>query len=534
MLPEDKYFKTCSQSELWQRYCGFLVLSVDEFMEIQKELLMGQIERIANSTLGKKIMGNQKPKSVEEFRRMVPLTSYEDYEPYLSEQQEDALAVKPFIWCHSSGTGGKFKWIPHGTEITEKGVKSYIACCILASSTQKGEVNIAPGVRFLTVFAPPPYLSGSIILNFAKRFSSRIIPPIEEAVTMEFRERIARGFQIALKDGVDIIGSLASLLVRMGEQFSQQTGNIRFSMRLLQPKIFLRLAKAWLSAKKEKRPMLPKDLWQPIGIITAGVDSAIYKDAVVHYWGSVPYELYGGTEGFTYAMQSWTKKGLVFLPDMVFLEFIPYEEVVKLQEDKHYQPSTVLLNEVEEGKSYEVVITHFYGGPLLRYRLEDLIRVTAMKDEEAGINLPQIAFQRRVGETINIGALANLDEKTIWQAIANTRIEYTEWAACKEYLQNQSFIRLYLELKEDKETAELESMVNEQLKIVDTDYKDVDSYLGFNPVKVTLLSQGTFQRYTAVKMKEGADIAQLKAAHINPPEAVIQRLLELSEVSNEE
>ena len=530
MLPEDTYFKTHSQDEVWQRYCGFLNLSIDEFMEIQKGLLIDEIERVADSKLGRKIMGNRKPKDVDEFRRIVPLTTYEDYEPYLSERQEDALAAKPIMWCHSSGTGGSFKWIPHGPEIVEKATKNYVGCCILSSCSKKGEINITPGLRFLAVVAPPPYTSGLIIPAFLERFSSRIIPPLEEAGTMGFPERMKKGFEIALKDGVDIIGALASILVKMGEGFSQQTRTMKFSASMLHPKIIFRLLRAWLRSKRENRTILPKDLWQPKSIFVSGVDTDIYKDDVAYYWGATTYEVYSGTEGFNYAVQSWDKKkGMVFLPDMVFLEFIPYAELLKLQDDKYYQPSTVLLNEVEEGELYEVVITHFYGMPLLRYRLNDLIRVIAKKDEETGINLPQIAFQRRVGEIINLAGLAQLDEKTLWQAIVNTGIKYTDWAACKEYAQNQSFLRLYLELKEEREAGEVETMIDEQLKMIDTDYKDIDYYLGLQPARVTLLSQGTFRRYVEEKIKEGADLAQLKPTHINPPTIVIRRLLELSE-----
>ena len=533
MLPEDKYFQTLTEDELWQRYCGFLDLSIDDFMDIQKELLMDQIDRVVDSTLGKKIMGNQRPKSVEEFRQMVPLTTYDDYEPYLSERREDALAMKPAMWCHSAGRGGSFKWVPHSSEIIEKAVRSYLACCILASCKKKGEINIAPGLRILTVLAPLPYTSGSVIFALLQRFSSRVMPPFRGSETVEFRERIKEGFQIALKDGVDFIGALASILVRMGEEFSQQTRGMKFSLSMLHPKITFRLLRAWLRSKMEKRAILPKDLWQPKGILVSGVDTAIYRDNVVHYWGSTPHELYTGTEAFVYAMQAWNKRGMVFLPDMVFLEFIPYPEPLEYQDDKYYQPSTVLLNEVEEGRLYEVVITHFYGMPLLRYRLNDIIKVTAKKDEETGINLPQVAFQRRVGEVINLANLAQLDEKTLWQAIANTDIKYTEWVACKEYDQNQVFLRVYLELKEEKEVASVETMIDQQLKIVDTDYKDIDSYLGLQPVRVTLLSPGTFRRYTAEKMKEGASIADLKPIHINPSEVVIRRLLQLSEASSE-
>ena len=93
MLPEDKYFNTLTEDELWQRYCGFLDLSVGEFMTIQEELLMDEIDLVADSTLGKQIMSNHKPKSVDEFRKTVPLTTREDYEPYLSERQDRKSVV---------------------------------------------------------------------------------------------------------------------------------------------------------------------------------------------------------------------------------------------------------------------------------------------------------------------------------------------------------------------------------------------------------------------------------------------------------
>ncbi len=531
MLPEDKYFQTLTEAELWQRYCGFLDLSIDEFMSIQKELLMDEIDRVGDSPLAKKIMGNRKPKSVEEFRRMVPLTTYEDYEPYLSERHEDALAIKPHHWCHSSGRGGSFKWIPHGSEFLEEATKRCLSGLILASTGQKGQVKLSPGFRCLLLLAPVPYASGYIFRSFAEHFSFRPIPDPKKTENMEFQERIKRGFQVALKDGVDIIGAIASVMVKMGEELDGQARGMKFSPSMLHPKIVLRLLRAWLRSKRERRPILPKDLWPAKAIVTGGVDTAIYKDDITHYWGSNSYEFYVCAEIFFIALQGWNKKGLTFLPDMAFLEFIPYEEQREQQDDQDYQPSTVLLNEVEEGKLYEVVITQFYGMPLLRYRLKDLIKIIALRDDEAGVNLPQMVFQRRVGEVIKLAGLAQLDEKTIWQAIANTGIKYTDWSACKEYDQNQGFLRLYIELKEEKDAAEIETMIDEHLKMVDTDYRDIDAYLKLQPVRVTLLSTGTFQRYIKEKREMGADLAHLKPSHINPPEAVIQRLLELSEVN---
>ena len=61
MLTEDKYFESLSKDEIWERYCGFLNLTIDEFMEIQQELLMDQIDQLATSKLGKLIIGDKKP-----------------------------------------------------------------------------------------------------------------------------------------------------------------------------------------------------------------------------------------------------------------------------------------------------------------------------------------------------------------------------------------------------------------------------------------------------------------------------------------
>ena len=161
--------------------------------------------------------------------------------------------------------------------------------------------------------------------------------------------------------------------------------------------------------------------------------------------------------------------------------------------------------------------------------MKDLVRVISLRDEGAGVNLPHIVFDRRVGETINLGSMADLDEKTIWKGLVDSGLKFADWAACKEYDSNRSFLRIYVELKETRDADEVASLIDESLKQIDVDYRDVEGYLGLNPVRVTLLSPGTFQRYTEEKQKQGADLAHLKPTHINAPETVVQRLVELSQ-----
>ena len=102
------------RDEFWQRYCGFLDLGIEEFMAIQERLLLEQLQLLADCELGRKLFGGEVPLTVSEFRRVAPITTYQDYVPYLTEQREDMLPVKPVAWARTSGSTGEYaaKWCP--------------------------------------------------------------------------------------------------------------------------------------------------------------------------------------------------------------------------------------------------------------------------------------------------------------------------------------------------------------------------------------------------------------------------------------
>ena len=530
MLSEDRFFQTDNTMEIWRRYCGFLDLSLTEFMEIQRHLLMEQVKLVANSPLGKALMKGRKPGSVEEFRQLVPLTTYEDYIPYIGKCQEDALVEKPLFWCHTAGRGGNFKWIPYTASAFERISRYAMAGGILASADSKGEVNLRPGARLLLNVASRPYASGSLMFHLANYFTYRPIPPLPQAEAMEFQQRIEAGFALALREGVDFIFSMSSVLAKIAEGFVEEEKKLKFSPSMLHPAVSSRLAWAWLVSRIERRKVLPKDLWHARGIITFGVDTSIYREEIARYWGKTPFEIYGTTEMITSAMQSWNKKGMTFLPDVAFWEFIPERERQRSRENGGHQPATVLLDELKAGEQYEVVYTHFHGMPLVRYRIGDLIRVLSLEDRETGVRQPQITFQARASEVIDLAGLTQLDEKTVWKALEATGVRYEEWTARKEYDHNVGFLRLYIELKEDErgQEREIEQRLDEQLKALDVDYRDLEGWLGLQPVRVTILPPGTFQRYYEERKRAGADLVHLRPPQINPPEVVVQQLFQFA------
>lgn len=529
MSTPQAFMRRGDTQRLWQKYCGFLELSLTEFMEIQEQLLMEQTQLLAPTALGMRFLPDRLPTSVEEFRQGVPLTVYDDYTDFLGERRPELLPEEPREWVHTSGRGGSFKWVPYTQRAYDRLVDSAVAGITMACATAKGEVNINEGCRFLYNLPSRPYFSGMIAHGIMEQFSFfRMIPPLDRSDTMEFQERIEEGFRMALRTGVDVIGSLTSVLVKIGERFADRSQGMSFSFSLLHPAVLWRVARALLRSRLQGRPMLPKDLWPVRGVLCGGTDTAIYRDQLIHYWGLVPYEYYGATEAGFIAMQSWNRKAMTMTPYSCFYEFVPEAEWLKSRDDPTYTPQTVLLPDVEPGQRYELVITNFYGMPFLRYRLGDLIRVVALHDEETQIELPQITFEARIDDIIDIAGFTRLDERSVWQAIVNSGVKHEDWVMRKEYAEGEPILNVYMELLEESPSSEVARRIHNSLVQLDPSYRDLDNILGLHPMRVTPLLPGTFWRYLNEKQGLGFDLAHLKPPHMNPTEEDIADLLRLS------
>jgi len=517
--------------EFWTKYCGFLDLSLDEFMKIQERLLIEQINLLAKSQIGRMFLGEKPPTSVEEFRRRVPITVYEDYHPYLDERREDVLAEETHMWAHTSGRSGTLKWVPYTKQAYMRTGEHVLAGVILAAARWKGDVRLEENDVLVTNTPPRPYLSGVLLRALAECFDFHFIPPLDETERMTFQERIEKGFETALVTGIDVLGSISIVLVKIGERFAEGARTTKLSARMFHPKALARLAGGWVRSKMEGRSMLPRDLWGLKALTCGGMDTSIYKDRIAYYWGVTPSEQYGSTEVGAIATQTWNRKGMTFYPDAAFLEFIPEEEWLKWRRDPTYVPSTVLLNEVKPDKRYELVVTDFYGMPLLRYRMHDIIRFISLRDEETGVNLPQMVFVGRSGDFIDLaGFTGMIDERMVWQAIVSTGIEHEEWAIRKEYLSDKVVLHLYIELdpKESLTTEAVQARVHESLKELNPFYADYESMIEARPLEVTLFAPGTFQAYMMEKQAAGADLAHLKPPHMNASDTDINLLLKLS------
>ena len=512
---------------VWRKYCGFLDLSVQQFMSIQEALLRQQLEQVAGCSLGRKLVGEKTPRSVEEFRHSVPLTAYEDYTPELVPGIEDSLPEKPHVWAYTSGAGGCDKRAPYTFQAYSRLLDNLMSVFILACSKRRGQSSIAEGDRVLFNVAPKPYLSGVLASGASKMFHLRPVMSPDMHDSMDFREKVVKGFEVSLRTGVDILIAMTSVLVKTGNEFNNLSRKSKLSKHMLHPGELYRFAGALLQSKLERRNILPKDLWPVKALIGWGIDTDIYREQVNKYWGAYPYQFHACTEAGIMAVQNWSRKGMTFIPQSNFYEFIPEAEWLKSRDDVFYEPCTVLLSEVKPGERYELVITSFYGMPFIRYRLGHLIRITASADEEAQIYLPQMSFEARADDLIDIAGFTRISEKVVTQAIANSGFDYEDWTIRKEVKQGKPVLQLYIELSHDYQQADLASVMHYELMNVDPCYRDLDLMMEIRPLQVTVLTRGTFREYYRKKRESGFELAQRKPPRVNASEDVIKELVGL-------
>ncbi|MGO5051098.1 GH3 family domain-containing protein [Lachnospiraceae bacterium LCP25S3_G4] len=535
----EEKLKTYKAEELWQEYCGFLDLSLDDFMVIQNRLMLEQMELWCNSSLGQKILKGKHPSTVEEFRLMVPLTTYEDYADILLLKEKEMLPEEPVLWLQTTWEGGTHpvKVAPYTKGMFDTYKHNMVGCLMLSTSMKRGQFRVKPKDTILYGLAPLPYATGVFPVLLNEEIEIEFLPSVKEAQKLSFGERNKKGFKLGLQKGIDFffgVGSvtyyvslsLASLSKgskkkKKQEKQDENKESITAKIGMLVGSIcmLVRIIRGSIRAKKEQRELQPKDLFKLKGFMCAGTDNRCYKDELEELWGIRPMEIFAGTEPTCIGTEIWSRDGLYFFPDACFYEFIPENGMSQTN------PKTYLLNEVITGEKYELVITVFKGGAFARYRVGDVYRCIGLENRADGTTLPRFEYIDRVPSVIDIAGFTRITEKSIEHVMELSGLKIEAWVAAKEYNEhNKPYLHLYVEMNPQALTSQAITIevLREQLgiyfKYVDGDFKDLKKILGMDPLVITILRCGTFANY---KHKYGKNISL-----VNPSSHCLKDLLE--------
>lgn len=205
------------------------------------------------------------------------------------------------------------------------------------------------------------------------------------------------------------------------------------------------------------------------------------------------------------------------IPEYTFWEFIPVdEEELKVKEGEVSEPKTKLLHELEEGKSYEIVLTNMSG--LYRYRLEDVVKVTGFWHE-----LAQVQYEYRRG-TLSISAQAEkVTEKDLATAVGAMERELPkesgqimDYTVAIDMKADPVRYTVFLETdgKEDAVTGDILSRCahafEESMLDTNPDWVHYRGKSNIGKAEIALVKRGTFEELKNLKVCMGTDLAQYK------------------------
>ena len=528
----NELMKQKKYREIWQKYCGFTDLSVQEYMRIQERLMLEQIELMSECELGQRLMRNKKPASLEEYRQFVPLTTYSDYADILLKKKTSALPAEPVVWIETTWEGGKnpVKFAPYSEGMIKAHRSAVIAIMLFATSRKRGNFSLRRFDRFVYGMAPLPYLTGLIPYVLEGEIDADFLPDQKQSNDMSLSQRNSASLDLAMQRGLDIFFGMGNVVMKMTEQFIAAPS--RMTLRSLfrnSPMMNYNLIRGMLRRKIFNKAVLPKDIWELKGLVYAGTDTFSLKEKLEGYWGIKPLEVFGGTEPSCVAAETWSKNGLVMFPDVCFYEFIPEAELAKCESDPGYVPGTLLMDELSPGVTYELVFSSLKGGAFLRYRAGYMFQCVSVVNEKEGILFPQFRYLNRTSALIDLAGFIRITEQTIEQAVELSRLPLGDWFAIREYnAELRPYLHLYVELEEEAGTMDINArIIKEQLglyfQFLDLDEWDMESLFGIDPLMVTILSGGAIAGYERAKGK--------KLQRINPPATVVEEVLSRAEES---
>ena len=422
--------------------------SIERFSKIpgetQEKLLMSIIEKNKNTEYGKKI-GFDKIHSIEDFQRIVPLTTYDDsaddVDRMIDGEENLIMAAKCHRYCSSSGSVGRPKILPKSGRdlfyMQSVGFAATPACASLWFG-KKG-IKFPKQVGTVAVILTGHKMKDGKMCNGAGQVPFTYLKPISEFFMTtpndfmypENEDAVDSAYfhlRFALENrDVTYIGSMVvTLLTIMFEYFESnwemvckdiEKGTIDPSIKC-PPELRAKWEKKFKPNPKRAEEIRkecekgfdspiaprvwPKFMWS-YGMV--GSTLQFYVNKLRRYIGDAPIHNmgYAAAEGFMAMPIELNVNDAVLMPKSVFFEFIPMDdpECEKL----------LTLDQLEEGKEYEVVVTNFSG--LYRYKIEDVIRITGFYN-----NTPKMEFLYRNNLAMNIA-----NEKTTTQMV--------DWAAGK-------------------------------------------------------------------------------------------------------
>lgn len=259
------------------------------------------------------------------------------------------------------------------------------------------------------------------------------------------------------------------------------------------------------------------------GLITQDIAAGPLREEIRENCGTYPRTVFGSTETLISGLPSIEYPGAFFLDwRWIYPEFIPIDKTVDANIDTLEEPpATLPMMEVKPGEKYQFIATP-YQIDLTRYVMPDIFECVSMSDNELGVEAPIFKFYSRSDNTITLHNFTRINEEELLTVMRSADIPFVDFVAIEELVGSKQYLSLYIELREEMPTKDVQARIHSELTSFDKDWRDLSSFLEYTPIKVKTLSQGTFNKY--LEGKEG----MARIARVGMREERLRELLSYS------
>ena len=503
--------------------------------------------------------------SYEEFKASVPITEYNDYFPFIQRMMNDGeknlLSADPVVYyATSSGTSGTPKYIP----VTENGKQKFSSYSgivpfhhlmkqIRAQGHHAGPVCFIPDYHWKTM------QNGVEAGSISAHLSYNYWHDLESIATSPWRLQtldeptpdamyLKALFALQERDVSCIVSIFTSILyeflhlielnweklvhdIRTGELNKELTlsDKLRQEMtELLKPNPARAEELEKEFTKGFASPIIPR-IWSNLSMLcgVGGSFFAGYTRKTRKYSGNVPIYMlgYAASEAFMGLPLDCEDEEYSLLPNDVFYEFRLVDDDETAENTAH---RIYLMDELEIGKEYEIIITNTSG--FYRYRMLDVFRVEGFTG-----NVPRGHIVYRLNQMINMVGEKTTTEQidTIVKQLGNyVGTSFTDYALYPDYSSTPARYILLLESDEyigKGDQKNLSPMVDKLFRTANTSF---DKYRHQNTMGiplVTYLEPSSFRLFKEIQIASGISANQIKPVRVIDTKKKTQFFFALSE-----
>ncbi|UOE41048.1 GH3 auxin-responsive promoter family protein [Chryseobacterium suipulveris] len=419
-------------------------------VETQNGVLFSQLYFAENTDYGK-IHGFSSVSNYGDFRRNVPIVTYEDFEPYIEKARQGMADI---FWpgnirrfAKSSGTtNAKSKFIPISDEALEdchfKAGKDLLS--IYANNHPENNLFSNKNLRlggsselyehFNTKFGD---LSAIMIENLPFWVEITTTPSKKVSLMSEWESKLKAIVSEVKNEDVGSLTGVPSWMMVLLQRILNETGHANISELWPNLEVFFHGGISFQPYREQYRKIIGKD---------------------INY-----YEIYNASEGFFGIQDQFGSDEMLLMLDYgIFYEFIPMDQ---------FNPNNleaIPLEEVEIGKNYAMVITTNSG--LWRYLIGDTVRFTSLNPFRIKISGRTKHYINAFGEELMIDNV----ETALTKACESTDSSVCDFTGAPVFMkdgESGAHEWIFEFTKEPEDLDRFTELFDNHLKSVNSDYE---------------------------------------------------------------